>query len=112
MTAVQERTTALGSNPGAATYNVAVDTVRMHSNELRTPLQAVEMAYLVSKGAHDTHVQDHEATITAKLTTGIRDAVQAYLDGCVSTLLKYMGRQGNLDPWLAQVSSRAMEFQS
>ena len=55
---------------------------------------------------------DHEATITAKLTTGIRDAVQAYLDGCVSTLLKYMGRQGNLDPWLAQVSSWAMGFQS
>ena len=57
-------------------------------------------------------MQDYEATITAKLTTGIRDAVQAYLDGCVSTLLKYMGRQGNLDPWLAQVSSRAMGFQS
>ena len=111
-TAVQERTTALGSNPGAATYNVAVDTVRMHSNELRTSLQAAETAYLVSKGAHDTRVQDHEATITTKLTTGIRDAVQAYLDGCVSTLLKYMGRQGNLDPWLAQVSSRAMGFQS
>ena len=52
-TAVQERTTALGSNPGAATYNVAVDTVRMHSNELWTSLQAVETAYLVSKGAHD-----------------------------------------------------------
>ena len=57
-------------------------------------------------------MQDHKATITAKLTTGIRDAVQAYLDGCVSTLLKYMGRQENLDPWLAQVSSRAMGFQS
>ena len=112
MTAVQERTTALGSNPGAATYNVAVDTVRMHSNELWTSLQAVEMASLVSKGAHDACVQDHEATITAKLTTGIRDAVQAYLDGCVSTLLKYMGCQGNLDPWLAQVSSQAMGFQS
>ena len=111
-TAVQERTTALGSNPGAVTYNIAVDTVRMHSNELRTSLQAAETAYLVSKGAHDTRVQDHEATITAKLTTGIRDTVQAYLDGCVSTLLKYMGRQGNLDPWLAQVSSRAMGFQS
>ena len=53
MTAVQECTTALGSNPGAATYNVAVDTVRMHSNELRTSLQAAEMAYLVSKGAHN-----------------------------------------------------------
>ena len=111
-TAVQERTTVLGSNPGAVTYNIAVDTVRMHSNELRTSLQAAETAYLVSKGAHDAHVQDHEATITAKLTTGIRDAVQAYLDGCVSTLLKYMGRQGNLDPWLAQVSSWAMGFQS
>ena len=112
MTAVQERTTALGSNPGAATYNIAVDTVRMHSNELRTSLQAAETAYLVSKGAHDARVQDHEATITAKLTTGIRHAVQAYLEGCVSTFLKYMGRQGNLDPWLAQVSSRAMGFQS
>ena len=111
-TAVQERTTALGSNPGAATYNVAVDTVRIHSNELQTSLQAAETAYLVSKGAHDAHVQDHEATITAKLTTGIHDTVQAYLDGCVLTLLKYMGRQGNLDPWLAQVSSQAMGFQS
>ena len=111
-TAVQERTTTLGSNPGAATYNVAVDTVRMHSNELWTSLQAAETAYLVSKGAHDARVQDHEATITAKLTTGICDAVQAYLDGCVSTLLKCMGHQGNLDPWLAQVSSRAMGFQS
>ena len=111
-TAVQERTAMLGSNPGAATYNVAVDTVRMHSHKLRTSLQAAEMAYLVSKGAHNTRVRDHEATITAKLTTGIRDAVQAYLDGCVSTLLKYMGCQGNLDPWLAQVSSRAMGFQS
>ena len=111
-TAVQERTTVLGSNPGAATYNIAVDTVCMHSNELRTSLQAVETAYLVSKGAHDARVQDHEATITAKLTTGICDAVQAYLDGCVSTLLKYMGHQGNLDLWLAQVSSRAMGFQS
>ena len=111
-TAVQEHTSALGSNPGAATYNVAVDTVRMHSNELRTSLQAAETAYLVSKGAHDTSVQDHEATITAKLTTGIRDAVQAYLEGCVSTLLKYMGCQGNLDPWLAPVSSQAMGFQS
>ena len=112
MTAVQEHTTALGSNPGAATYNVAINTVRMHSNELRTSLQAVEMAYLVSKGAHDARVQDQEAIITAKLTTGIHDAVQAYLGGCVSTLLKYMGLQGNLDPWLAQVSSRAMGFQS
>ena len=102
----------LGSNPGAATYNVAVDTVRMHSHELRTSLQAAETAYLVSKSAHDTCMLDHEATITAKLTTGIRDAVQAYLDGCVSTLLKYMGHQGNLDPWLAQVSSRATGFQS
>ena len=111
-TAVQERTTVLGSNPGAATYNVAVDTVRMHSNELQTSLQAAETAYLVSKGAHDARVQDHEATITAKLTTGIRDAIQAYLDGCVLTLLKYMGHQGNLDPWLAQVSSWAMGFQS
>ena len=111
-TAVQERTTALGSNPGAATYNIAVDAVRMHSNELRTSLQAAEMAYCVSKGPHDAHVQDHETTITAKLTTGIRDAIQAYLDSCVSTLLKYMGRQGNLDPWLAQVSSRALGFQS
>ena len=112
MTAVQEHTTALGSNPGAATYNIAIDMVCMHSNELRTSLQAAETAYLVSKGAHDTHVQDHEATITAKLTTGICDAVQAYLDGCVLTLLKYMGHQGNLDPWLAQVSSWAMGFQS
>ena len=111
-TAVQERTAVLGSNPGAATYNIAVDTVRMHSHELRTSLQAAETAYLVSKGAHDTRVWDHEATITAKLTTGIRDTVQAYLDGCVSTLLKYMGHQGNLDPWLAQVSSQAMGFQS
>ena len=111
-TAVQERTTALGSNPGTATYNVAVDTVRMHSNELRTSLQAAEMAYLVSKGAHDARVQDHKATITAKLTTGIRDAIQAYLEGCVSTLLKYMGHQGNLDPWFAQVSFQAMGFQS
>ena len=84
----------------------------MHSHELQTSLQAVETAYLVSKGAHDARMRDHEATITAKLTTGIRDTVQAYLDGCVSTLLKYMGRQGNLDPWLAQVSSRAMGFQS
>ena len=111
-TAVQERTATLGSNPGAATYNVAIDTVRMHSHELRTSLQAAEMPYLVSKSAHDARVQDHEATITAKLTTGIRDAIQAYLDGCVSTLLQYMGCQGNLDPWLAQVSSRAMGFQS
>ena len=111
-TAVQECTAVLGSNPGAATYNVAIDTVHMHSNQLRTSLQAAETAYLVSKGAHDARVQDHEATITAKLTTGIQDAVQAYLDSCVSTLLKYMGRQGNLDPWLAQVSSRAMGFQS
>ena len=70
------------------------------------------MAYLVSKGAHDARVQDHEVTITTKLTTSILDAVQAYLDGCVSTLLKYMGCQGNLDPCLAQVSSRAMGFQS
>ena len=84
----------------------------MHSNELRTSLQAAKTAYLVSKGAHDADMQDHEATITTKLTTGICDAVQAYLEGCVSTLLKYMGRQGNLDPWLAQVSSRAMGFQS
>ena len=84
----------------------------MHSNELRTSLQAAETAYLVSKGAHNARVQDHEATITAKLTNGIRDAIQAYLDGCVSTLLKYMGCQGNLDPWLAQVSFRAMGFQS
>ena len=111
-TAVQECTAVLGSNPGAATYNVAVDTVHMHSHELQTSLQAAETAYLVSKGAHDARVWDHEATITAKLTTGIRDTIQAYLDGCVSTLLKYMGCQGNLDPWLAQVSSRAMGFQS
>ena len=96
----------------SGTHHIAADTVHMHSNELRTSLQAAEMAYLVSKGAHDARVQDHEATITAQLTTGIRDAIQAYLDGCVSTLLKYMGRQGNLDPWLAQVSSQAMGFQS
>ena len=44
MAAVQECTTTLGSNPGAATYNVAIDTVCMHSNELWTSLQAVEMA--------------------------------------------------------------------
>ena len=91
-TAVQERTATLGSNPGAATYNVAVDTVHMHSHELRTSLQAAETAYLVSKSTNDTCMRDHKATITAKLTTGIRDTIQAYLDGCVLTLLKYMGR--------------------
>ena len=84
----------------------------MHSHELRTSLQAAETAYLLSKNTHNARVRDHKATITAKLTTGICDAIQAYLDGCVLTLLKYMGCQGNLDPWLAQVSSRAMGFQS
>ena len=95
-TAVQERTTALGNNPGAATYNIAVDTVRMHSNELRTSLQATETAYLVSKGAHDTCVQDHEATITAKLTTGIRDVIQAYLEGCGLDSPQVYGASGGI----------------
>ena len=95
-TAVQECTTALGSNPGAATHNVAVDTVRMHSRRVcGLPCKLTETAYLVSKGAHDARVQDHEATITAKLTTGILEAVQAYLEGCVSTLLKYMWVSGD-----------------
>ena len=32
---VHNRSCKLGSNPGAATYNVAVDTVRLLSNTLR-----------------------------------------------------------------------------
>ena len=46
------------------------------------------------------------------LEDGIREAIQAYLQGCVASCLQVVGDAGNLDPWLAQFTTQAMDFQS
>ena len=99
MDEVQDQAVALGSNSRVATYNITMDTIWMHSNTLR------EMAFLVSKGLHDARVVEHAAIIKQELTDGICDAIQKFLQGCVMACTKYMGTQGNLDAWLAQISS-------
>ena len=46
------------------------------------------------------------------LEDGIWEAVQVYLRGCVDSCIRYVGAEGNLDPWLTQFSTCAMDFQS
>ena len=46
------------------------------------------------------------------LHSGIRGTIQVFLQGCVRSCINYVGIEGNLDPWLAQFSTRAMDFQS
>ena len=109
---VQTRLSLMGSNPGAATYNVAVDTVRLLSNTLRHNISKAEDTFLASQTQHDAHVQQHAAEVKEMLEDGIREAVQVYLRGCVDFCICYVDAEGNLDPWLAQFSMHAMDFQS
>ena len=46
------------------------------------------------------------------LHSGIRDAIQVFLQWCVRSCINYVGIEGNLDPWLTQFSTCAMDFQS
>ena len=109
---VQTRAMLLGSNPGTSSYNVAVDTVRLLSNTLRRNVNNAEDVFLASRAEHDAAMKEHAAEIKQMLEEGIRDAIQAYLQGCVASCLEVVGDAGNLDPWLAQLTTRAMDFQS
>ena len=75
-------------------------------------MNQAEENFLKSKRSHDERDQAHAAETKQMLQDGIRDAIQIFLRSCVQSCLRYMGAAGNLDPWLAQFSSRAMEFQS
>ena len=112
MVGVHERSDKLGSNPGASSYNTAVDSVRLLSNTLRRDVNRAEEKFLASKRSHDARVEQHAAKIKQMLEDGIRDAIQIFLQGCVRSCLRYVGSAGDLDPWLSQFSSRAMDFQS
>ena len=109
---VQTRAMLLGSNPGVSSYNVAIDTVRLLSDTLRRDVNNAEGVFLASKAEHDAAMEEHAAEIKQMLEVGIRDAIQAYLQGCVASCLAVVGDAGNLDPWLAQFTMRAMDFQS
>ena len=109
---VQTRSSLLGSNPGAATYNVAVDTVRLLSNTLRHNINKAENTFLASKTQHDARVEQHATEVKEMLEDGTREAIQVFVQGCVGSSIHYVGAEGNLDPWLTQFSTRAMDFQS
>ena len=68
---VQTQSSLLGSNPGAATYNVAIDTVRLLSNTLRHNINKAENTFLASKTQHDTHVEQHATEVKEMLEDGI-----------------------------------------
>ena len=112
MAEVQTRSSLMGSNPGVATYNIAIDTVWLLSNTLRHNISKAEDTFLASQTQHDARVEQHAAEVKEMLEDGIREAVQVYFRGCVDSCICYMGAKGNLDPWLAQFSTRAMDFQS
>ena len=112
MGVIQEWVIMPGMTPGVSAYNVAIDTLRLHTSNMWKELNKAEKAFLISKSGHDTRVKEHEALAKTELRNRIRDAIQKFLSGCVMSFLKYMGCQGNLDPWLTQVSVKAMEFQS
>ena len=101
---VHNRSCKLGSNPGAATYNVAVDTVRLLSNTLRKAVNDAENKFLESRRSHDAQVEENAAEMKQMLDSGIRDAIQVFLQGCVRSCINYVGIEGNLDPWLTQFS--------
>ena len=109
---VHNQSCKLGSNPGAATYNVAMDTVWLLSNTLRKAVNEAENKFLESKRSHDARAKENAAEMKEMLHSGIRDAIQVFLWGCVQSCINYVGIEGNLDPWLAQFSTRAMDFQS
>ena len=64
------------------------------------------------KVQHDARVEQHATEIKEMLEDGIREAIQVFLRGCVRSCIHYVGAEGNLDPWLAQFSTRVMDFQS
>ena len=97
---VQTQSSLLGSNPGAATYNVTVDTVRLLSNTLRHNISKAEDTFLASQTQHEAHVEQHAAEVKEMLEDGIREAIQVYLRGCVDSSIRYVGAEGNLVPWL------------
>ena len=109
---VQTRSSLLGSNPGAATYNIAIDTVRLLSNTLRHNVDKAENTFLASQTQHDARVEQHATEVKEMLEDGIQEAIQVFLRGCVGSSIRYVGAEGNLDPWLTQFSTRAMDFQS
>ena len=112
MAEIQTRSSLMGSNPGAATYNVAVDTVRLLSNTLRHNISKAGDTFLASQTQHNARVEQHTAEVKEMLEDGIWEAVQVYLRGCVDSCIWYMGTEGNLDQWLTQFSMCAMDFQS
>ena len=109
---VHNRSCKLGSNSGAATYNITMDTVRLLSNTLWKVVNNAENKFLESKRSHDAWAEENAAEIKEMLHSGIRDAIQVFLQGCVWSCINYVGIEGNLDPWLAQFSTRAMDFKS
>ena len=82
---VQTRSSLMGSNPGVATYNVAIDTVRLLSNTLRHNISKAKDTFLASQTQHDARVEQHTAEVKEMLEDGIREAVQVYLRGCVDS---------------------------
>ena len=109
---VHNQSCRLGSNPGTATYNVAMDTVRLLSNTLRKSVNEAENKFLESKRSHDARTEKNAAEVKEMQRSGIRDAIQVFLQECVRSCINYVGVEGNLDPWLAQFSTRVMDFQS
>ena len=109
---VHNRSCKLGSNPGTVTYNVAVDTVRLLSNTLRKAVNDAENKFLESRRSHDAQVEENAAEVKEMLCSGIRDAIQVFLQECMRSCINYVGVERNLDPWLAQFSAHTMDFQS
>ena len=58
-------------------------------------------------------VKQHATEIKEMLEDSIWEAIQVFfLRGCIGSCIHYVGVKGNLDPWLAQFSMHAMDFQS
>ena len=112
MSKVHNRSCKLGSNPGAVTYNITMDTVWLLSNTLQKSVNEAENKFLESKRSHDALTKANATEMKEMLHSGIQDAIQVFLWGCVQSCINYVGVEGNLDPWLTQFSSRAMDFQS
>ena len=66
----------------------------------------------MSKAEHDARVKEYATEIKETLEDGIQEAIQVFLRGCVGSCIHYVGIEGNLDPWLTQFSTHAMDFQS
>ena len=86
--------------------------MQLLSNTLRKAVNDAENKFLELKRLHDAQAEENAAEMKEMLDSGIRDAIQVFLQGCVQSCINYVGIEGNLDPWLTQFSTRAIDFQS